>query len=85
MAKQYKLIVRRLPRKVCVSIRAAKGRSLVKRRKYVRKTKKGRKGARRRKQAWRPFMKKCMKGHKNYKGKYKLKMCGRRYRSGLRP
>lgn len=87
MAKTYKLIVKRLPRKVCVSIRAKKGRTLTKRKyvKYSKKRKRATRRKRKRKGSWRVFMKKCMKKHKNYKGKYKLKMCGRRWRTGKVP
>jgi hypothetical protein len=79
----YKLIVKRLPRKVCVSIRAARGRTLAKR-KYVHRHKKGRRVGRRRKTKYQTFIKRCMKKNHRHRGS-KLAMCARRYKRGLAP
>ncbi len=89
MAKTYKLVVKRLPRKVCVSIRAMKGRTLTKRKnvKYGRKRRKS-KSRRKRKMKYQTFIKKCMKRHKGRKygaKSGKMGMCARRYKRGLRP
>jgi len=87
MAKQYKLVVKRLPRKVCVSIRAAKGSTLTKR-KYVKRSKSRKRGKRRRKMKWITYYKKCAKA---YRGKSRrkprsvTKACAARYRAGKRP
>ncbi len=92
MARTYKLIVKRLPRKVCVSIRSAKGRTLTKKR-NVSYRKKGKRGKRRKRKI--PWMKKgkggywskCARRTKRMKRKPRnvQRYCRNRYRAGLRP